>query len=259
MRVSTLRSTTREDDVSDKECISDNNDNYTPIANLITLRVTRASKRPSRACTTANNTTATTTAATTPSTKPKPIQKDDASIPRPKVRGTAVISAGAPAAAAAPQQARRSRRKRAPSPELDAGDQSGGDESNNFSENEQQLTDSRQPQPRRRSRSLSVIPTVSMPPLTHPAPEDSAVHTLGLSQSAPPGAQSLSFDPEQLVRMREGHFFRPRPERKQDIKRNWRHLSLSEAIWTRLEEVGSVGKGRAWTAREGYDEDGMCE
>jgi hypothetical protein len=98
-----------------------------------------------------------------------------------------------------------------------------------------------------------------MPPLTHPAPEDAAVRSLGLMQSARPGARPLCFNPEQLVRMREGHFYRPRPERKTDIKRNWRLLSLSEAIWNGLEETGCITKGKAWTCREGYNDTGECE
>jgi len=95
--------------------------------------------------------------------------------------------------------------------------------------------------------------------VTHPKSEDPAVRALGLSQSARPGSRALSFEPEQLIRMREGHFFRPRPERKTDIKRDWRRLSMSEAIWNGLEEAGHVAKGRAWTAREGYDEEGNRE
>ncbi|RSH80906.1 uncharacterized protein EHS24_008334 [Apiotrichum porosum] len=109
---------------------------------------------------------------------------------------------------------------------------------------------------RSRSRALSTIPMASMPPLTVPAPDDVAVRALGLAQSARPGAGVLSLEHEQLVRMREGHIYRPRPGRKVDADRNWRVLTLSEAAWTRLEEVGCVGKGRAWTAREGYDDHG---
>jgi hypothetical protein len=86
-----------------------------------------------------------------------------------------------------------------------------------------------------------------------------AVRALGLAQSARPGAGVLSLEHEQLVRMREGHIYRPRPGRKVDADRNWRVLTLSEAAWTRLEEVGCVGKGRAWTAREGYDDHGERE
>lgn len=108
----------------------------------------------------------------------------------------------------------------------------------------------------RESRQLSVIPTEFMPPLTVPAPDDAAVKTLGIAQSARSGADTLSFEQAQLIRRREGHFFRSRPERKADVGRDWRRLTISEAAWTRLEEIGCISKGRAWTAREGFDEEG---
>lgn len=108
---------------------------------------------------------------------------------------------------------------------------------------------------RSRSRSLSIIPTVDMPALTHPAPDDAAVRALGLPQSSRPGAATLSLERDHLIRMREGHFARAQPGRKKDKNRDWKKFTLSEAAWTRLEEVGCVTKGRAWTAHEGYDDD----
>lgn len=115
---------------------------------------------------------------------------------------------------------------------------------------------------RSRSRSLSVIPTSEMPPLTLPAPDDAAVRALGLSQSARPGATALSLEYEHLVRMREGHFTRSRPDpatAPTEGKRNWNELSISEAAWIRLEEVGVINKGRSWTSRVGLDDSGDRE
>lgn len=113
---------------------------------------------------------------------------------------------------------------------------------------------------RSRSRSLSVIPTSEMPPLTMPAPDDPAVRALGLSQSARPGAATLTLEYEHLVRMREGHFHQPRPATPPaDRERDFRRLSLSEAAWIRLEEVGVINKGRSWTSRVGLDENGDRE
>jgi hypothetical protein len=98
-----------------------------------------------------------------------------------------------------------------------------------------------------------------MPPLTHPAPDDAAVRALGLAQSSRPGAATLSLNRDHLIRMREGHFTRARPGRKKDAGRNWKNLTMSEAAWTRLEEIGCVTKGRAWTTHEGYDDEGNRE
>lgn len=112
---------------------------------------------------------------------------------------------------------------------------------------------------RSRSRSLSVIPTSDMPPLTLPAPDDAAVRALGLSQSARPGAQPVTLEYEHLVRMREGHFYRPRPTTPPERERNWNELSISEAAWIRLEEAGVINKGRSWTSRIGLDEHGDRE
>lgn len=95
-----------------------------------------------------------------------------------------------------------------------------------------------------------------MPPLTVPAPNDVTVRALGLAQSARPNGAVLTLEHEQLLRMREGHFYRPSPGRDSDADRNWDLFTLSEAAWTRLEEIGCVSKGRAWTAREGYDDHG---
>ena len=112
---------------------------------------------------------------------------------------------------------------------------------------------------RSRSRSLSVIPTSDMPPLTLPAPDDAAVRALGLTQSAKPGAQPVTLEYEHLVRMREGHFYRPRPTTPPERERNWNELSISEAAWIRLEEAGVINKGRSWTSRIGLDENGDRE
>lgn len=145
---------------------------------------------------------------------------------------------------------RNRRRKRSPTPTL-ADDEADDDDDGD---------DARPPSRHRsRSRSLSIIPTVDMPALTYPAPDDAAVRALGLPQSSRPGAATLTLDRDHLVRMREGHLARARPGRKKDENRDWKKFTLSEAAWTRFEEVGGVTKGRAWTAHEGYDEDGERE
>ncbi|BEI91924.1 uncharacterized protein CcaverHIS019_0407440 [Cutaneotrichosporon cavernicola] len=157
-------------------------------------------------------------------------------------------------AATTDTRSRRSKRPRTPTPlEENSEDDEGERERERDHEAEEPRPLSRH---RSRSRSLSVIPTVDMPPLTHPAPDDSAVRALGLLQSSRPGAAALSLNRDHLIRMREGHFARARPTRKKDKNRDWKNLTMSEAAWTRLEEIGCVTKGRSWTAHEGYDDDG---
>ncbi|TXT07107.1 hypothetical protein VHUM_03277 [Vanrija humicola] len=102
---------------------------------------------------------------------------------------------------------------------------------------------------------LEIIPTVFKRPLTLPAPNDAAVRALSFSQSAKPGVGDISLDREELVRLREGHFHTPRPRRGSQ-GRNWAKMTLSEAAWIRVEEVGAVTKSRSWTARVGYDDCG---
>ncbi|GMK57296.1 hypothetical protein CspeluHIS016_0401300 [Cutaneotrichosporon spelunceum] len=149
-------------------------------------------------------------------------------------------------------QNRRSKRPRTPAPpEQHSEDGEGKLESERKDEEPRPLS-----RHRSRSRSLSIIPTVDMPPLTYPAPDDCAVRALGLPQSSRPGAATLSLNRDHLIRMREGHFARARPTRKKDKNRDWKNLTISEAAWARLEEIGCVTKGRAWTAQEGYDDDG---
>lgn len=105
---------------------------------------------------------------------------------------------------------------------------------------------------------LEIIPTVFKRPLTLPAPNDAAVRALSFSQSAKPGVGDISLDREELVRLREGHFHTPRLGRGSE-GRNWAKMTLSEAAWIRVEEVGAVTKSRSWTARVGYDDSGECE
>ncbi|WOO85883.1 Forkhead box protein J3 [Vanrija pseudolonga] len=102
---------------------------------------------------------------------------------------------------------------------------------------------------------LEIIPTVFKRPLTLPAPNDAAVRALSFSQSAKPGVGDISLDREELVRLREGHFHTPRLGRGSE-GRNWAKMTLSEAAWIRVEEVGAVTKSRSWTARVGYDDSG---
>ncbi|KAL1405540.1 hypothetical protein Q8F55_009178 [Vanrija albida] len=112
------------------------------------------------------------------------------------------------------------------------------------------------PDPARTEREdspLEIIPTVFKRPLTLPAPNDAAVRALSFSQSAKPGVGDISLDREELVRLREGHFHAPR---RGGEGRNWAKMTLSEAVWIRVEEVGAVTKSRSWTARVGYDDSG---